>query len=110
MNELNAVITSIVTEDNISLVMVEAAGISFTTLVIDTPATASYLHSKKEVIMVFKETAMSIAKSFTGGLSIRNRFPSIVTAVNSGKVLTAILLILLEINLKLLLLHVRQMI
>jgi molybdate transport system regulatory protein len=92
MNQLHAVIKSIETEDNISLVIVEAAGLHFSTLVIDTPSTASYLEQGNEVIMVFKETAMSVAKNVTGGLSIRNRFPSVVTALKSGKVLTAILL------------------
>ena len=92
MNQLSAVIKSIETEENISLVTVEAAGIYFSTLVIDTPATATYLHIGNEVIMVFKETAMSIAKNITGSLSIRNRFPAIVTSVKHDKLLTAIAL------------------
>jgi len=92
MNQLHAVIKSIETEDHISLVMVEAAGITFSTLVIDTPVTAAYLREGTGVIMVFKETAMSIAKNVTGELSIRNRFPATVTEIKSGKVLTAVAL------------------
>jgi molybdate transport system regulatory protein len=90
MNQLHAVIKSIETEDHISLVTVEVAGISFSTLVIDTPATATYLREGNEVVMVFKETAMSIAKNLSGGLSIRNRFPATVAAIKKGKVLTSV--------------------
>ena len=92
MNQLHAVIKSIETEENISLVILEAAGLSFSTLVIDTPSTATYLKQGTEVIMVFKETAMSVAKNLSGGLSIRNRFPSVITTIKNGKVLTAITL------------------
>jgi len=90
MNHLHAVIKSIETEDHISLVFLETGGISFSTLVIDTPATAAYLQEGKEVVLVFKETAMSIAKNLVGGLSIRNRLPASVTAVKKGKILTAV--------------------
>jgi molybdate transport system regulatory protein len=93
MNQLTAIIKRIETEENISLVAVEADSMSFTTLVIDTPATAGYLREGNEVMMVFKETAMSIAKNLSGSLSIRNRFPGTITSVKSGKVLTAISLL-----------------
>ena len=92
MNQLHAVIKSIETEENISLVMLEAAELSFSTLVIDTPSTATYLKQGTEVIMVFKETAVSVSKNLSGGLSIRNRFPSVVTTIKDGKVLSAITL------------------
>jgi molybdate transport system regulatory protein len=92
MNQLNAVIKSVETEENISIVTVEAMGIPFSILVIDTPATAAYLEEGSEVIMVFKATAMSVAKSLSGGLSIRNRFPATVAAIQSGKVLSSVLL------------------
>lgn len=90
MNQLDAIIKSVEVEDNISLVMVEAAGITFSTLVIDTPQTAAYLQKGNAVIMVFKETAMSVAKNLSGELSIRNRFPAVITAIKSGIVLTRI--------------------
>src|SRR4051794_2485278 len=92
MNQLNAVIKSIETEENISIITVEAIGISFSVLVIDTPATAAYLEEGNEVIMVFKATAMSVAKNLSGGLSIRNRFPATIAAIQSGKVLSSVLL------------------
>src|SRR3954454_17632229 len=92
MNQLNAVIKSIETEENISMVTVEAMGISFSILVIDTPATAAYLEEGNEVIMVFKATAMSVAKNLSGGLSIRNRFPATIAAIENGKVLSSVLL------------------
>ena len=92
MNQLNAVIKSIETEESISLVVVEAMGISFSVLVIDTPASAAYLEEGNDVIMVFKATAMSVAKNLSGGLSIRNRFPATIVAIEGGKVLSSVLL------------------
>src|SRR4051794_33682139 len=92
MNQLYAIIKSVETEENISLVLVEAMGISFSALVIDTPATAAYLQEGNEAIMVFKETVTSVAKNLSGGLSIHNRFPATIAAIASGKVLSSVLL------------------
>ena len=88
MNEINAVIKAIHTEGNISVVIAQGAGIAFHSMVIDTPETASYLHEGKPVVVVFKESAVSIAKHISGLLSIRNRISCTILSVEKGDVLT----------------------
>jgi molybdopterin-binding protein len=90
MNEFNAVIKSIETEDHISLVIAQAAGISFYTLVIDNQETADYLQEGKAVTLVFKENAVSLAKNLSGQLSIRNKLPCTITGMETGNVLSSV--------------------
>lgn len=90
MNELDGTIKTITTEEHISLVVVDVAGISLNALVIDTPDTASYLMEGKKIMIVFKESAVSIAKNVTGLFSIRNRIPCVITEIKIGIVLSAI--------------------
>lgn len=90
MNEVNAVIKAIHTEGNLSVVIAQGAGIAFHSMVIDTPDTADYLQDGKPVIVVFKESAVSIAKNISGLLSIRNRIPCTVSEVKKGDVLATI--------------------
>ena len=92
MNELTGIIKSITTEEHISLVVVEAAGIEWHTLVIDNPDTADYLQQGKGVKLVCKESAVSIAKKVTGLFSIRNRIPCLISEIKSGNVLSTVLL------------------
>ncbi len=92
MNQLNAVIKAIHTEEHISLVVVQAAGIAFHALLLDNPASAEYLQEGNPVVLVFKESAVSIAKNATGQLSIRNRIPCTVANLQIGNVLSTVLL------------------
>lgn len=90
MNQLQATISAIESAGDISLVTMQAAGESFSSLVIDTPATAAYLQVGKQVVMVFKETEMSLGKHLSGGLSLRNRFPAIIRHIETGSILSAV--------------------
>jgi molybdopterin-binding protein len=92
MNQLNGIITSIETDGNISLVGILAEGTEFFSLVIDTPQTASYLKQGNTIVLIFKETEMSIAKHLTGGISLRNRFPAIIRTIEPGKIVSKIAL------------------
>lgn len=90
MNQLNAVIKSIATENNISLVVTQAAGIEFWALVIDNPQTASYLQEGKPISLVFKENAVAIGKEVSGMLTVRNRIPCTISRIDMGNVLSSI--------------------
>ncbi len=92
MNQLTGKITDIETDGGISLVTISVAGMDFSSLIIDSPATVPYLANGNEVYMLFKETEMSIAKHFTGGLSTRNRFPATIRAIKPGQILSKIVL------------------
>jgi molybdate transport system regulatory protein len=92
MNQIKGTITAIETAGDMSLVTIAAGGESFSSLVLDTPATASYLQVGKEIVMVFKETEMAVGKGLTGGLSLRNRFPATVQKIESGRILSSVLM------------------
>lgn len=90
MNRLRGKIVDIETDGNISLVTIEAEQTRFSSTVIDTTESASYLKVSSDVYMVFKETEMAIGKNLSGGLSLRNRFAATITAVDLGKVLAKV--------------------
>jgi molybdate transport system regulatory protein len=90
MNQLQGRITAIESAGDISLVTIQAAGESFSSLVLDTPATAAWLQVGKEIVMVFKETEMAIGKGLAGGLSLRNRFAATVRKIETGSILSCV--------------------
>jgi molybdopterin-binding protein len=87
MNQLPGVISEIISEGHLSIVQVEALGHTFKAIVIDTPQTAPYLREGNNVNMLFKENEVVIAKSFSGLISLQNRFDSIIKALEMGKLL-----------------------
>lgn len=92
MNRLRAEITGIESGDHISLVALRAHGDDFSCVVIETPETAPYLQIGREVEILFKETEVSIAKNFAGEISLRNRIPATIKAVDKGVVLARVVL------------------
>jgi molybdopterin-binding protein len=92
MNQLSGKIKSIETDGSISLVSIMAEHTEFFSLVIDTPQTAPYLRVDNSINIIFKETEMSIAKHMSGGISLRNRFPSVIRSIEPGKILSKITL------------------
>lgn len=92
MNKLLARIVDVQSADHISLVSLEANGGTFNCVVIETPETASYLTLGTEVFMLFKETEVSIAKKFSGEISLRNQFPCRIKKISRGAILSALML------------------
>ncbi|MGV3504960.1 MAG: TOBE domain-containing protein [Adhaeribacter sp.] len=90
MNQVPGTIRAIETAGDISLVSIAAGGELFFSLVIDTPATAAYLHPGSDIVMVFKETEVSLGKNLAGGLSLRNRFPARVIHLETGTLLSRV--------------------
>jgi molybdate transport system regulatory protein len=87
MNQLPGIISEIISEGNLSIVKIEAAGHTFKAIVIDTPETSPYLSVGNQVNMMFKENEVVIAKAFSGQISLQNRFGSTVRALEMGKLL-----------------------
>ena len=87
MNSLTGSIETLQMENHLSLVSVKVDANLFSAIVIDTPATASYLEVGRQVNLLFKETEVVIAKSFSGGISMQNKFPGRVKSLEKGKLL-----------------------
>ena len=92
MNKLRGRISSIQSNDHVSLVDVEVNGDIFTATLLETPDDAPYLKVGNVVEVLFKETEVSLAKGLSGLISLRNRVNTRVSAVRSGVILSEVVL------------------
>ena len=90
MNQLPARIIDIASQGAISLVDAEIAGDRLTSIMVETPETAPYLKVGTEVLVLFKETEVSLAKNLSGLLSLRNRLRARVRKLNLGELLAEV--------------------
>ncbi|WP_019140024.1 TOBE domain-containing protein [Noviherbaspirillum massiliense] len=92
MNRLPGQIVRIETAGSIALVDVAAGRHHFTaTLVGGIDEAASWLPGMP-VTLLFKETEVSLAKNLSGLISMRNRLPGVITAIERGQLLTKVTL------------------
>jgi molybdopterin-binding protein len=92
MNDLPANIAAVESYGHLSLVKAVIEEDVFTAIVIDTPQTAPYLTAGSTVHLLFKENEVAVAKSFSGEISLQNRFSCTIRAIESGRLLTRLLL------------------
>lgn len=92
MNRLSAIISDIETSRQISLVDLTVGEDLFSCVIIETPETASYLRIGNTVTLLFKETEVSVAKDWQGQISLRNRMAAEIRQIDSGGVLSRIVL------------------
>lgn len=90
MNELNGTIRVIQTAGQLSLVDVTVADHTLSVILIETPDTAPYLRDGQQVRLAFKETEVILASPDSTFVSIENRLPVEVVAVEAGQILSRI--------------------
>lgn len=90
MNILKGNISHIKTQGNISLVKVDSEGIIFSSIVIETPETASYLKIGTPIHVVFKETEVVLAKTLESEISMLNRVKGSIKEIELGSLLTKV--------------------
>lgn len=90
MNRLPGCISAVESNGYLSLVDVEVGGGQFTATLLEDPAEAPYLKPGIAVDVLFKETEVSLAKNLSGLISLRNRFPVVVTHINRGTIMTEV--------------------
>ena len=90
MNKLIGKIVFIESTQHMSMVDIDVQGDVFSSIVLETPASASYLKQGNSVQMLFKETEVSIAKNLTGLISLRNRFQATVIGIEKSDILAKI--------------------
>ena len=88
MNKLRSIIQKVESSGEISLISLACEGELYSALIINSQD--SYLKEGEAVWMVFKETEVSIGKDLRGKISLRNRFPSTITAIDKGQLLSEI--------------------
>lgn len=100
MNTLNGTITAIQSHEGVSLVKVKSGNTIFTSIVLDTPETVSYLRIDHPVKILFKETEVIIAKDLNPNISIQNRVLCSIQSIKKGVILSQIDLLSGEISIK----------
>lgn len=90
MNTLNGNITVIQSHEGISLVKVNSNNTVFTSIVLDTAETASYLEKGHSVKIIFKETEVIISKDLNPNLSIQNQMLCTIESIKKGVLLSQI--------------------
>ncbi len=88
MNILKGSIQEIEVNGDLSIVRVSVGDNLFSTIVIDTPETAGFLHVGNEVKVIFKETEVIIGVGDMSGISLRNKLPGKVLQIDSDKLLS----------------------
>lgn len=73
-----------------SLVDVQVGETMFTTTLLETPDHADYLQVGRAVMLLFKETEVSLAKNLQGEISLRNRFSVTVNRIEPGDIMSAV--------------------
>ena len=92
MNRLPGTINAVEVHGSIALVEVLVGVHRFTATLIGASEEVSEWRFGMPVTLLFKETEVSLAKNLTGLISMRNRIPCTVTAVERGKLLARITL------------------
>jgi molybdate transport system regulatory protein len=90
MNRIEVTIKQVMNSGGIIMVDMEAAGLTMTALLIDAPHNPDWLKQGNLIYAVFKETEVSIAKDFSGKISLRNKIPCRVSQVERGELMSII--------------------
>lgn len=92
MNILNGHINDIRVNGDLSIVKVRVGQIDFSTILIDTPETASYLKIDNEVKVIFKETEVILGVGDMSGISLRNKIIGVVSHIESDILLSKVVI------------------
>lgn len=90
MNILNGIISEIQSHEGISLVKVKSNNVVFSSIVLDTPKTASYLKIDNAVKIIFKETEVIVSKDINPNISIQNQLLCPIESIKKGVILSQI--------------------
>ena len=90
MNILEGTIEEIKVSGELSIVRVEVSGNLLSTIVIDTPETASFLEKGNLVKVIFKETEVIIGVGDMSGISLRNKFCGKIKSIERDELLSKV--------------------
>lgn len=92
MNKLKGIISEIQSDKGISLITIEASGLPVSAIMVEATNGQTLLKRGDNVMIMYKETAMSIGKNISGAFSIRNRFEAEITHIEKSSLLAKIIL------------------
>lgn len=92
MNSLKGKIIKIKSDEHFSIVEMEVGGVSLKSIIIEIPESVPFLKIDSLVKILFKETEVSIAKNFSGKISLQNKLPCKIKEIERGKLLSKLIL------------------
>jgi molybdopterin-binding protein len=92
VNKLIGKVILVESSPHMSMVDIDVEGDVFSSIVLETSATAAYLKQGSNVTLLFKETEVSIGKNLSGLISLRNRFKATISRLEESEILTKIFL------------------
>lgn len=90
MNRIKGEISNITSSGNISLVEAKVNNQTMAAIVIGNPSNTGYMKIGRQISLLFKETEVSIAKNFTGQISMRNQLEGPILKIKNGDVFSKI--------------------
>ena len=92
MNRIRGTITAVQSNGHLSLVDVGIGEDLFTATLLETPEGSPLLKPGREVMLLFKETEVALAKNLSGLISLRNRFAVTVRGITRGEIMSEVAL------------------
>lgn len=90
MNRLPGHISAIDIAGSVALVEVAVGERRYAATLVGAVQEIAAWHIGMPVVLLFKETEVSLAKNLSGLISMRNRIPAVVTSVERGDLLTMV--------------------
>ena len=90
MNKLPGRIIAIEAYGSVAIVDVQVGMHQFTATLMGAADQLEAWKTGQVVSLLFKETEVALAKNLSGQISLRNRMPSIITAIEYGQLLTRV--------------------
>lgn len=90
MNSLEGRVVAVQGNGHIALVDVAVGDEVYTATLLEDAGQAGYTRPGAAVTLLFKETEVALAKNLSGLISLRNRIPATVRAIERGAVLSAV--------------------
>lgn len=90
MNVLNGHILAIACDASIALIDVEVAGLRLCATILGEAQTLALWRTEQPVQLQFNEMEVAVAKNMSGQISLRNRLPGTITALEWGRILTRV--------------------
>ncbi len=90
MNKFKGNIVEVEVAKSLSSVKTQVGDTTFSTILIDTPATASYLQEGQEAWVMFKETEVVMATGKDHSISLQNRVEGTISKLEKGELLSKV--------------------
>lgn len=91
MNTLSGSIAAIEVHGSVAIIEVAVGAHRFTATLLGSGAQLAAWQPGQSVHLVFKETEVALAKNLSGQISLRNRLPGRIMALEWGQILTRVL-------------------